>query len=172
MGSDPWWSVYPPLLVGSLFGWLLAMLTPVCSERITLWFRGPKLQLDFTNTEDCVTLTPEEFQVTLVSFQKRVVFFARIKVTNLMPRIATQCQAWLVNVEAGDGYGDFKPTIFKDSIPLIWVQPVWLQLLRDRKSLKCRGKAPARGIGLPPVTRSTAHYSPSGAEMGRSGDLS
>jgi hypothetical protein len=116
MGSDPWWSVYPPLLVGSLFGWLLAMLTPVCSERITLWFRGPKLQLDFTNTEDCVTLTPEEFQVTLVSFQKRVVFFARIKVTNLMPRIATQCQAWLVNVEAGDGYGDFKPTIFKDSI--------------------------------------------------------
>ena len=45
------------------------------------------------------------------------------------------------------------------------VQPVWLQLSRDRKSLKCRGKAPARGIGLPLVTCSTAHYSPSGAEM-------
>ncbi len=57
-------------------------------------------------------------------------------------------------------------------VNLIRVQPVWLQLLRDRKSLKCRGKAPARGIGLPPVTRATAHYSPSGAEMYRSGDLS
>ena len=41
-------------------------------------------------------------------------------VSGLKPRIATQCQAWLVDVEAGDGQGGFKPTIFKDSIPLIW----------------------------------------------------
>ncbi len=52
------------------------------------------------------------------------------------------------------------------------VQPVWLQLSRDRKSLKWCGRAPARGIGPHPVARSMGHYSPSGAEMGRSGDLS
>jgi hypothetical protein len=109
-------------MFGILVGWLLGMLTPVCSERIKLWLFGPKLQLDFTNTEDCVTLTPEEFQVApnVSAPEKRDVFFARIKVTNLKPRIATQCQAWLVDVEAGDGQGGFKPTIFKDSIPLIW----------------------------------------------------
>jgi hypothetical protein len=107
-------------MFGMFVGWLFGMLTPVCSERIKLWLFGPKLQLDFTNTEDCVTITPEESQVSLSSFEKRDVFFARIKVTNLKPRIATRCQAWLVDVETGDGRGGFKLTIFKDSIPLIW----------------------------------------------------
>ena len=103
-----------------LVGWLLGVLTPLFSERITLWLRGPKLKLDFTDADDCLTITSEEFQVTLASFEKRDVFFARIKVTNLKPRIATKCQAWLIDVETGDGQGGFKPTIFKDSIPLIW----------------------------------------------------
>ena len=110
------WLLVP--LIPVIVGWLLGWLTPVISERITLWIRGPKLQLDFTNTEDCLTITPEEFQVTPSSFEKRDVFFARIRVTNLKPRIATKCQAWLISVEADDGQGNFKPTVFKDSIPL------------------------------------------------------
>lgn len=122
MGSEPWWSKYL-LLLGA---WLLGLLTKELSERITLWIRGPKLQLAFTNTEDCETLTPEEFQVNvapnIASTKKdeRVVYFARIRVTNPKSRIATKCQGWLVNVEVANGQGGFKPTIFKDSIPLIW----------------------------------------------------
>jgi hypothetical protein len=112
------WLLVP--LIPVIVGWLLGWLTPVISERITLWIRGPKLQLDFTTTDDCLTITPEEFQVTPSSFEKRDVFFARIRVTNLKPRIATKCQAWLISVEADDGQGNFKPTVFKDSIPLIW----------------------------------------------------
>jgi hypothetical protein len=46
-----------------------------------------------------------------------------------------------------------------------WVQPVWLQLSRDRKSLKYRGKVPARGIGPCPPVCLRGHYSQSGAEM-------
>ena len=45
------------------------------------------------------------------------------------------------------------------------VQPVWLQLPRDRKSLKLCGKAPDRRIGPRPVTRVMGHYSPLRAEM-------
>jgi hypothetical protein len=102
------------------------LLSKELSERITVLVRGPKLRLDFTNTEDCVTLTPEEFQVDATTDAasmtkgKRVVFFARIRVTNTKSRIATKCQGWLVDVEATDGQSGFKPTIFKDSIPLIW----------------------------------------------------
>lgn len=122
MGCDPWWSKYF-LLLG---GWFLGLLTKEISERITLWTRGPKLRLEFSNSEDCVTLTPEEFATNVrrdtasTQKSKRVVFFARIRVTNLKPRIATKCQGWLVDVEVDDGQGNFKPTIFKDSIPLIW----------------------------------------------------
>jgi hypothetical protein len=122
VGNDPWWAKY--LLLAA--GWLLGLLTKELSEWITLWVRGPKLQVGFTDTEDCVTLTPEEFQVdgarSVASAQtgKRVVFFARIRVTNTKPRIATKCQGWLTNVEVRDEQGGFKPTIFKDSIQLIW----------------------------------------------------
>ena len=52
------------------------------------------------------------------------------------------------------------------------VQPVWLQLSRDRKSLKWCENVQVRGIETGPVARSRRHYSPSGAEKRRSGDLS
>ena len=58
------------------------------------------------------------------------------------------------------------------TIALEWVQPVWLQLSRDRKSLKWCENVQVRGIETGPVARSRRHYSPSGAERGRSGDLS
>lgn len=122
MQGDPWWAKYALLLVG----WLLGLLTKELSERITLWIRGPRLRPSFGQGEDCVTLTPEEFDVPTgsgsVSIRKerRVVFFARLCVTNIKPRIAAKCQAWLVNVERRDEHGQFKPTVFKDSIPLIW----------------------------------------------------
>jgi len=107
-------------------GWLLGLSTKELSERLASWIRGPRLKLQFTDTEDCVTLTPEEYQinhapdVAATQTGKRVVFFARIRVTNPKPRIATRCQAWLIDVETSDGKGAFKPTIYKDSIPLIW----------------------------------------------------
>ncbi len=119
---DPWWSKYLLLLAG----WLLGLLTKEFSDRISGWIRGPRVQIGFGNTEDCVMLTPEEYDVpkgsSAVGTQKgkRVVFFARIKVTNSKPRIARNCQAWLVDVETADEQAGFKPTIFKDSIPLIW----------------------------------------------------
>ena len=55
---------------------------------------------------------------------------------------------------------------------LIRVQPVWLQLSRDRKSLKWRENVQVRGIETGPVALSRGHYSPLGAERGRSGGLS
>lgn len=122
MQGDPWWAKYSLLVVG----WLLGLLTKELSDRITLWIRGPRLELFFGEGEDCVTLTPEEFHVPAgsgaVSLKKerRVVFFARLRVTNTKSRIATRCQAWLVNVERQDEHGLYNPTVFKDSIPLIW----------------------------------------------------
>src|SRR3954464_3643940 len=45
------------------------------------------------------------------------------------------------------------------------VQPVWLQLSRERKSLKWCEKAPAPWIGPCPAACSTGQYSLTGAEM-------
>jgi hypothetical protein len=64
---------------------------------------------------------PETYPVSLrnntaTEVRTRVVVFARIRVTNTRPRIATRCQAWLVDVERSDGLGGFKPTIFTGSI--------------------------------------------------------
>jgi hypothetical protein len=115
-----WWKVLLGWLLG-LFSWFLGLLTKELSERLTLWIRGPKLILEFTNTEDCETLTPEVYSnVAAGQTCQQIVFFARIRVTNLKPRIAMKCQGWLVKVEKGDEQGGFEPTIFKDSIPLIW----------------------------------------------------
>jgi hypothetical protein len=119
---DPWWSKYLLLVAG----WFLGLLTKEFSDRISGWIRGPRVQLGFGETEDCVTLTPEEYydqrgeSAVGTKLKTRVVFFARIKVSNSKPRIARNCQAWLVDVETADEQGGFKPTIFKDSIPLIW----------------------------------------------------
>jgi len=93
--ADPWWAKYLLLLVG----WFLGLLTKECSDRITSLVRGPRIQLDFGNTDDCVTLTPEKYEIQnaehVVGTQQgnRVVFFARIKVTNAKLRIARHCQA-------------------------------------------------------------------------------
>ena len=46
-----------------------------------------------------------------------------------------------------------------------WVQPVWLQLSRERKTLKWCEKAPVPGIPPRPAACSTGHYSRTGAEM-------
>lgn len=62
--------------------------------------------------------------------------------------------------------GVFKPTtIGTPQGGVIWVQPVWLQLSRECKSLKYRGIAPARGIGPCPQVRLKGHYSQWGDEM-------
>ncbi len=50
-------------------------------------------------------------------------------------------------------------------IGLLRVQPVWLQLSRDCKTLKYSGKAPARGFKHCRPMRLRGHYSQSGAEM-------
>lgn len=108
-----------------LFGWLLGLLSKELTELISLWIRGPKLSVSFDDSEDCVTLTPEEYTVdtgpTTVAARpgKRTVFFARVRITNHKPRIARQVKVWLTNVERKQE-GNFKPTIFRDSIPLIW----------------------------------------------------
>lgn len=121
MNGDPWWTKYA-LLAG---GWLLGLFTKELSERITIWVRGPRLRAEFEDAEDCVTLTPEEYQVrtgpSTVAARKgqRVVMYARLRVTNVKPRIAQDVRAWLVNVEEQVD-GEFQPTIFRDSMPLIW----------------------------------------------------
>ncbi len=121
MNGDPWWTKYA-LLFG---GWLLGLFTKELSERITFWVRGPKLKADFGDTEDCVTLTPEEYVVqtgastVATRAGQRVVMYARVRVTNTKPRIAQRVRAWLVNIEEQVD-GEFRPTIFRDSMPLIW----------------------------------------------------
>lgn len=52
--------------------------------------------------------------------ETRVVFYARLCVTNVKRRIAEECQAWLVNVEELNVEGRFDSTSFRDSVPLIW----------------------------------------------------
>jgi hypothetical protein len=45
-------------------------------------------------------------------------------------------------------------------IKRLWVQPVWLQLLPDRKSLKSCGKPLVLGIRSRPEPLSMGEYSP------------
>jgi len=122
MNGEPWWTKYALLVAG----WLLGLFAKELSERISVLVRGPKLVVEFGDGEDCLTLTPEEHQEQIndhsvtVARKQRLVFFARIRVTNAKPRMASRCQAWLVNVESQDDAGQFRPTVFKDSIPLIW----------------------------------------------------
>jgi len=120
--NGEWWSKIVFLIAGSVIG----LFAKELSEWISVFVWGPKLAVEFGDGEDCLTLTPEEYQrqinesTVTISKERREVFFARIRVTNIKPRIASRCQAWLVNIESQDSAGQFRPTVFKDSIPLVW----------------------------------------------------
>ena len=122
MNGEPWWAKFGFLVAG----WLLGLLSKELSEWITIWFRGPKLKVEFGDGEDCVTLTPEsvslapDLSTSTDGVRLQVVFFARIRVSNGKPRTLTKCQASLVKVERADEQGGFNETTFKDSIALVW----------------------------------------------------
>jgi hypothetical protein len=141
-----------------ILGWFLGSFSGPLTHLATIWILGPRLKLEFTQGDDCVTLTPEEYvegflttsastsrsTTTVMSSgspwlrselkpveqtrhdaliparKRRVVFYARERVTNEKPRIAQKCQAWLVRVEEMNKDGEFKETAFKDSGPMIW----------------------------------------------------
>jgi hypothetical protein len=85
--------------------------------------RGPKLRAKLDEQQgQGGTLTPEHYQLgtadqTVSGHQ--LSFYARLCVTNVKPRIAERCRAYLAKVEK-EVNGTFIDTGFRDSMPLIW----------------------------------------------------
>ena len=104
-----------PQLISFLFGFLTAIFAEPLRQLI---FR-PTLKVQFGESEDYLSLTPEEIQVNDKS-SKIKAYYIRVKVTNIRRAVAKDCKVYLVNVEKEDDNGKFKPTIYCDYIPLAW----------------------------------------------------
>lgn len=114
-------------IAGAVVGALVAFGLERLAWLIYWLSTKPAIVVDFDDAEDCITTTPQEYGVGSFSdMQKgirktasRVVTFARIRVTNKRNRLVENCRAWLVAIDEKEG-GKWKPTVFRDSTPLIW----------------------------------------------------
>ncbi len=104
-------------LISTLFGWVLGLISkPIADWVHTLW-RGPRLTLN-------VESNPHQFQFGETdnnTFRQHTYHevYINVEVSNDKQRTAENCRAWLVNIEKHYG-GEFEPTGFRDSFPLIW----------------------------------------------------
>lgn len=105
--SATWLSYLAPL--GSF---MLGSVTAVFAEPVRQFIFRPKVELGFSNKDDCITKTPTTGGHNAI--------YVRVKVTNTKPRLARQCRAYLVNIELQNQNGSFVPTIYSDSIQLAW----------------------------------------------------
>lgn len=95
---------------------LAGFLTAIFAEPIRQLIFRPELKLDFGDSQDYLSLTPEE----LADRRRIRAYYIRIKVTNEKRIVAKDCKAYLVNIEKSDQFANFKPTVYCDSIPLAW----------------------------------------------------
>ena len=95
-----------------VLGVFLTELAFFCRRR----FLKPKLQLSFSNTSDCEAETP----VTMGNGIKVRGVYIRAKVTNTSYFGAIGCRGYLINIEKQDEQGEFKRTIYCDSMQLGW----------------------------------------------------
>jgi hypothetical protein len=107
-----------------ILGWLLGMLSTPVVLFITRFFWGPKLQLSWSDCEPYIVSTQEQvphtYATKLSDNLVRDVAFIRIRATNVKPRTASKCQAWLINAAKYDIENNELLGTFRDTMPLIW----------------------------------------------------
>ena len=117
------------MLVSAILGAIVALYLP----RLRQFFIGPKLELSFgKEIAGCIALTPiktikskgeDEIATELGKKYWEVTnrgYYIRVKVTNNSYLLAKECRAFLINIERKDDNGQFKQTIYCDSIQLQW----------------------------------------------------
>lgn len=111
-----------PTLVGAAVGFASA----VFAEPLRRWVYRPVLVLAFGDDSEYKARTLE--QAELFDPRKSAVpihstheaEYVRIKVINTATALAKACRAYLVRVEKQDAEGEFRSTLYCDSIPLAW----------------------------------------------------
>jgi len=88
----------------------------IFAEPVRRFFFKPKLNLEFTGKEDCLSKTIEARNGAKVADA----FYIKLKVTNTSSIIAKDCRAYLINIEKQNEDSKFGPTIYSDSIQLAW----------------------------------------------------
>lgn len=98
--------------ITSVATFLAGFASAVLAEPARKWIFRPKLVLEYTGGRDCLTETPMSSGISAT--------YVRIKITNKTRRLARACRVFLVNIETADSVGEFRPTIFADSLQLAW----------------------------------------------------
>jgi hypothetical protein len=104
-----WVSFLTPLAT-----FFLGSITAVFSDPVRKRIFRPKIELTFNNDSDHVANTPDR-----ESGREYFAHYIRLGVKNKNTTLAKQCRAYLVNIEKKED-GDFKRTIYADSIQLAW----------------------------------------------------
>ena len=106
----------------SMLAWAVGFATAIFAEPFRSAIFRPKLTLEFGDGLEFKTRTPEQASyVDVVRVQSNhEAEYVRIKVRNSKRSVAKNCRAYLVAIEKRNEYGDFKPTIYCDSIQLAW----------------------------------------------------
>ena len=103
-----------PYIASILTGGIVA----VFAEPLRQWIYSPKLKLSFeANNDDYRSFTT--MRKTDGSLTTHA-YYIRIKVENISRHIAKSCRAHLTNIEIQNDNGQFEPTIYADSLPLLW----------------------------------------------------
>lgn len=104
-------------VVAGIIGGLIVILTP----SIRRFFWGPELEIIFEkDREGFVILTPI-ILTEMGNVQKRTEgFYVRVMVRNIKDNLAKECRCYLVNVDKITSDGEYKPTIYCDSLQLQW----------------------------------------------------
>jgi hypothetical protein len=103
------------------FSAILGGLTVLFAPSIRRLFWGPKLKLKFNRLEEgYVAKTPIIVQEAGIQPFTTEGFYVMVMIENKKPTIAKDCRAYLVDIEKLGGNGNFKSTIFCDSIQLQW----------------------------------------------------
>ena len=112
------WSVLRGILP-QIVPFSAGFFTAIFAEPIRKILFKPNLKLNFDNTDDFISLTPEKGSLENKPIEFKA-YYIRIRATNTKNVAAKDCKAYLVNIEKLDSVGNFKQTIYCDSIPLAW----------------------------------------------------
>lgn len=110
------------IFIGAVVGFVSAIF----AEPVKHWLCQSRLEVAFGEGSEYKARTPEQMRQPdpqgsgkeIISFHNAE--YIRIKVTNRSSSIAKNCCAFLVGVQKKNPKGKFEPTIYCDSIPLVW----------------------------------------------------
>src|SRR5690242_19923357 len=124
------------MMLNTLFGAVLGFALALIAEPIRLWLYRPRLKIEFGSSSEFQAQTTVTHYVQnpqrgaplgdLVYLGSHEAVYIRLKVVNKQPwwfrgsPVAKGCRAYLTDIEKAQENGEFKGTIYCDSIPLAW----------------------------------------------------